>query len=62
MRSLVYIAFKIIAIAIVAFLIIMALSSILPAIGDFIEKIRHLLSSIAESVKNLASDISASKP
>lgn len=61
MRSLVYIAFKIIAIAIVAFVIIIVLSNILPVTEDFIEKIRHIFSSIVESVesiRNFAGNIS----
>lgn len=57
MRSLVYIAFKIIAITIAAFVIIIVLSSILPAIGDFIEKIRHVFSLIAGRIRNLAVNI-----
>lgn len=53
MRSFVYIAFKIIAITIVSFVIIIALSSILPAIGDFIEKIKQIFFSIAGRIRNL---------
>lgn len=56
MSSVLRTAFRIIAIAIIIFVIILILTKIFPIVGDIIEKIRKFIFSIKEFLRNISTN------